>query len=496
MKRIGDVLGSFNRPEDGPNRPPSRAAARAITPGDSEVCPICKGKGFLVYDVPPGHPDFSKVLPCRCTQARMAQERAQNLRSVSNLGQLSRMTFDNFIPGGANFPEHIRFTLQQAYELALGFARQPNGWLVLLGGYGCGKTHLAAAIANQQLVLGNPVMFVVVTDLLDYLRAAFAPDSATTLDERLDAIRDTPLLILDDLGAHNSTAWAQEKLFQILNHRYNGRLPTVITSNQRLEDLDPRVASRLADMDLSQVYEIVAPDYRAGTERSSSSLSTLRLHADQTFDTFARRPDLPIEWQENLEMARSRAQSFAVEPNGWLVLTGNNGCGKTHLAAAIANYQTAAGRPAPMFVVTPDLLDHLRATFSPTSSTTMDRAFEQVRAAPLLVLDDLGMESATPWAREKLFQLLNHRYVARAATVITTARVITEIEPWLQTRMLDKDRCTVFAIEAPSYRGSASQRQQSKGGKGEQLPNGAPDKRSPGTSGRPSGHRSTNPRNP
>ncbi len=111
-----------------------------------------------------------------------------------------------------------------------------------------------------------------------------------------------------------------------------------------------------------------------------------------------------------------------------------------------------------MFVVVPDLLDHLRATFSPTAGATLDRVFEQVKSTPLLVLDDLGTESATPWAREKLFQLLNHRYAARLPTVITTTAHIGEIEPRLQSRMLDTTRCTFFVIEAPSYRGSVSQR--------------------------------------
>ena len=115
---------------------------------------------------------------------------------------------------------------------------------MLVGGYGCGKTHLAAAIANFRIALGQPALFVVVADLLDYLRATYAPSSTVTFDERLEAIREAPLLILDDLGAHNSTPWAQEKLFQILNHRYNGRLPTVITSNQRPEEQD--AAHRLA----------------------------------------------------------------------------------------------------------------------------------------------------------------------------------------------------------------------------------------------------------
>ena len=53
---------------------------------------------------------------------------------------------------------------------------------------------------------------------------------ASTTAHRKTEIRTASLLILDDLGAHSSTPWAQEKLFQIFNHRYNARLPTVITA--------------------------------------------------------------------------------------------------------------------------------------------------------------------------------------------------------------------------------------------------------------------------
>jgi DNA replication protein DnaC len=457
MKRVADIFGAQPLPERPEGQPGREQLAKL-----EEPCPICKGRGFLTLDVPAGHPDFSKLVPCRCTQARLAAERTQSLRTVSNIGALSRMTFDTFMPDGIGLSEGVRFNLREAYERSLEFAREPRGWLVLLGGFGSGKTHLAAAIANYRISLGHAVLFVVVPDLLDYLRATFSPTSDTGLDERLDIIREIPLLILDDLGAHNSTAWAQEKLFQILNHRYNSRMPTVITSNQRLEELDPRTTSRLVDPDLSQVYEIVASDFRQpGPERGSSSLSTLGVHCDQTFESFSVRstdPDLQPSERENLRRAVALVRAYAEKPSGWLVLTGTFGCGKTHLAAAVANFQVAADRSAPMFVVVPDLLDHLRATFSPSSAITLDKLFEQVRSTSLLVLDDLGTESATPWAREKLFQLFNHRYSARLPTVITTSATIEEIDPRLRSRMLDAARCTVFAIQAPSYRGSKAQR--------------------------------------
>ena len=463
VKRLGDFLSDIQPPEEhspGGGKPKRPASA------EDDVCPICKGKGFLVKDVPYGHPDFGKLIPCRCTEARIAMNRSRELYGLSNMGGLAHMTFDTFLPDGAGLPESIRAVLRRVFEICVHYAEQPRGWLVLLGGYGAGKTHLAAAIANYNLSLERPAMFVVTPDLLDHLRAAFGPSSESGVDERLEKIREAPLLVLDDLGAHHSTPWAQEKLFQILNHRYNHRLPTVITTNQRLEEQDPRIASRLSDLDLSQVFEITAPDFRKGSgghlvlDGSARTLSSLGLHADQTFENFSlrRNEEMDAERRENLARAVQQAHTFAALPSGWLVMSGRYGCGKTHLAAAIANHQIAAGRPAPMFVVVPDLLDHLRATFSPTSGTTLDRVFEQVKSASLLILDDLGTESATSWAREKLFQLLNYRYVAKLPTVITTTSQINEIDERLQSRMLDASRCIFFVIEAPSFRGSTSQR--------------------------------------
>ena len=104
----------------------------------------------------------------------------------------------------------------------------------------------------------------------------------------------------------------------------------------------------------------------------------------------------------------------------------------------------------------PDFLDHLRATFSPQSLVSYDQRFEEVRNASLLILDDLGTQSSTKWAQEKLFQLFNHRYNAHLPTVITMQESVEEFEktnPRLSSRILDFSRCTVFAIIAPSYRG-------------------------------------------
>jgi DNA replication protein DnaC len=243
-------------------------------------------------------------------------------------------------------------------------------------------------------------------------------------------------------------------LFQIFNHRYNARLTTVITTNHRLEDIDARIRSRLTDPDLAQIFTITAPDFRgSGSEQIGYELSSLTLHSDQTFETFSlRKQELNQEQRLTLEQAFDFCRNFANHPEDWVVLTGSYGCGKTHLAASIANDRVQKGHQA-LFVVVPDLLDHLRATYAPDSQVSYDDRLDEVRSVPLLVLDDLGTQSATPWAQEKLYQIINHRYNARLATVFTLTDDVN-IEERLKSRLFDRGRCTNLRINAPSYRGS------------------------------------------
>jgi DNA replication protein DnaC len=172
------------------------------------------------------------------------------------------MTFASFDWRRLNLPPEQRENLEQAYRLALDFAKSPEGWLVLLGETGCGKTHLAAAIANHRYQAGQPALFVVVPDFLDHLRSTFSPESEVTYDQLFERVKTTPLLFLDDFGEHSTTPWAKEKLYQVINYRYNARLATVITTRSSLDDIDSPVSSRLTDPKISLVWYIEAPDYR------------------------------------------------------------------------------------------------------------------------------------------------------------------------------------------------------------------------------------------
>jgi len=205
---------------------------------------VCRGAGFLRLDVAPGHPDFGKLVPCRCRSQHQSQERRSRLERLSNLGPLLRFTFEGLNPDGRDADPLARSGFRKAYDGCREYARSPQGWLVLLGPSGSGKTHLAAAIANERIAAGEQLLFVVVPDLLDHLRASFSPDSDMSYDELFENVKGASLLILDDLGTQSGTPWAQEKLYQLFNHRYSAQLPTIITSSVDPEILDERMRSR------------------------------------------------------------------------------------------------------------------------------------------------------------------------------------------------------------------------------------------------------------
>lgn len=240
-------------------------AAAALPPPANVrgVCPICKGAGYLRVDVPFGHPNFGKPIPCECKEVERKEKRRQQLIELSDLSAFHNKGFKNFTLRGTH-P-----SVQEAYQEAYQFAQNPNGWLVMIGPNGCGKTHLAAAIANWALSNGAVVLFTVVPDLLAHLRATFGPGATEAYEQRFSKMRESEVLVLDDLGAHQSSPWANEKLFQLLNYRYNSGFPTVITANESgLSSLDERIRSRISDTALvTRVIMHGAVDYRPHNPR-------------------------------------------------------------------------------------------------------------------------------------------------------------------------------------------------------------------------------------
>jgi len=426
-----------------------------------------------------------------CRSGEVARNARERLYEMSNLDRLSHLSFENFNTSGnpkAEFvtPQEVA-SLQTAKDASEEFSNTMQGWLLLEGAYGCGKTHLAAAIANDAVHRGIPTLFITVPDLLDSLRFAYGSQE-TTFEARFEEIRGADLLVMDDFGTQNATAWAQEKLFQIINYRYINELPTVITTNLILDEIESRIRSRLQDTDFVQHIRISAPDYRRPKETSNPGISMLSMPDIQnmTFGNFETRDDevgkeivttvikekqdkygriykdkeiirekVTAEHVKRLHSALNAAVQFAEKPTGWLVILGQSFSGKTHLAAAIGNYRLLSGGQVILTQVS-SLLDYMKATFSPNSDVSFDRRSYEIRTTPLLIVDDLKEGGTSSlWAEDKLHQILNYRYYNDLPTVITSTMdpdSFAKSYPSLWNRILDTSKSEVCVIDMPPYR--------------------------------------------
>lgn len=427
---------------------------------DADIChicgeyPVCGGLGMVRGNAPVGHPNFGKMFRCPNNPAEIDGSWLEKLRQVGNLGAFADKTFGNYTIDLNSHTAVERDSLAQAVDAAKNFAyasQQPNGWLLLEGSYGVGKTHLAAAVGNERLQRGDAVLFITAPDLLDHLRSTYGPNSEVSYDEMFERVRNAPILVLDDLGVENPSQWAQEKLYQLFNHRYSLRLPTIITTNVDVDNLDPRIRSRLLDVDLVRRVVIKAPDFRSLVQNELTQIqSDLNHYREMTFESFNARTKVTPEERENLKRVWGAAKNFAENPTGWFLLLGGYGTGKTHLAAAIAHHWRDRGQEV-MFISTPDLLDYLRTGFDTKETKSFNQRLYDVKTIPHLILDNLGTENATSWAKEKMFQILDYRYVAHIPTVIATSKNIEEIDERLRTRLLDRRICVPFEITARAY---------------------------------------------
>ena len=415
-----------------------------------ESCDRCGGRGWLTVEAAVGDPDFGRTVSCVCRKDDREEEAYSRLLKYSNLGSLARFTFETVTPEGGDRLVGSLDSYQRAYEAARDFAEAPEGWLVILGPHGSGKTILAAAVANRCIDRGHVVFFSHVPDLLDHLRATFSPASDIAYSELFEQVKSTPILVLDGLGSHSTTPWAEEKLGQIINHRYNAALPTVVTSAASLDALDLYVSTRLRSPGLSRVVEIEAERERSDGPLGGIDPQMLERMSFETFDVRGNNPS--AAQQASLEGALKAAKSFSKELEGWLLITGETGAGKTHLAVAIAGAQIEQGKPA-VFAFVPNLMDYLRSTFHPESSVRYDSLFEEIKNTPLLILDDFGKERKSDWAVEKLYQIVAHRHNLRLPMVITSMREFKDEggDPIL-SRILDESIRNQVVIDAPDYR--------------------------------------------
>ncbi len=329
------------------------------------------------------------------------------------------MTFDSIVPEGRK-GRADETMFRSATEAARRFAENPDGWLVLEGTTGAGKTHLAAAIVNALIERGAPAKYISALDLPDLIRDERFDDTHGV--SAFESLISAPILVIDDLGAQQSANWVEAKLDQLLTHRFNARMPTIIVLAKPVAELPERIALKLDDPALSHIIPLSS---LSNASRDLAGKIPTSMLERMTFDKFEPNGALAATHtdRDSLVSAYADARDFAEKPQKWLYLHGPTGVGKTHLAVAIANVQLKNGNPF-AFWTAPDLLDNLRNTYANPDETAFFSMFEAIRNSPLLILDDFGAQHMTDWSLEKIYQLVTYRHDRLLPTVITSQYIL------------------------------------------------------------------------
>lgn len=162
------------------------------------------------------------------------------------------LEWDRYESTGLSTFDWNRIGIQQA-DAILNYAeefddmlREGNG-LVITGGTGCGKTHLAVGLGVVGLGIGYEVFATLLGDVLMSIRESWGEHSQGRISEArlMEKLCTIKLLILDDLGSEQPTDWAKERLAHIVNRRYVACLPTIVTTNLTIDELETRWSSRV-----------------------------------------------------------------------------------------------------------------------------------------------------------------------------------------------------------------------------------------------------------
>ena len=190
---------------------------------------------------------------CHCEQEAINEEERQEkeqarLRKIEKLKKASLIgvrykdvTFETTETGHNDTFDNAYNRCKKYCDVADNVLADGLG-IYLYGDKGTGKTHLTACMANALMQDGKQVLFTNFAEIAKMIKGTFGNARESEADY-INRIANIDFLFIDDLGtervqaANGGDLWLQEKIFDVLNKRYNNRKPTIFTSNYTLQEL-------------------------------------------------------------------------------------------------------------------------------------------------------------------------------------------------------------------------------------------------------------------
>lgn len=207
-------------------------------------------KGEVVWNN--GHPPITR---CRCQTGQDSERRRRYLLRIDGLNPTEReLRFESLLRN-----EHNGAALRLLEE----GVQWRRGIITLTGKPGVGKSTMMMCAVNRAREANVPAVYTTVSDLLDYLRSAYAPNTDMSFDARWDTLIRAEVLALDELDEFSTTPWAMERFLRLIDERWRAmdKCLTICATNARINSLPEKVASRLRD-GRAHVVEMRGADMR------------------------------------------------------------------------------------------------------------------------------------------------------------------------------------------------------------------------------------------
>lgn len=235
---------------------------------------------------------FNRMVRCICRcmaeqrdreleieKQKQKQKRIDKIKQTSLLGEKYKdVSFDNTDTSNVEF-QKIFSRCKKYCDVADKVLKNGTG-IYLFGNKGTGKSRLTACMANKLMDNYFTVLYTNFSEISKYIRNSFGNKNESEYDF-LERLTNIDFLFIDDFGTelvskNDQDLWLQEKVFEVINKRYNNNKPIIFTSNYSLTQLinERGVADKTVDriMEMCEIMKLVGQSYRRVVKKEKEIL--------------------------------------------------------------------------------------------------------------------------------------------------------------------------------------------------------------------------------